>query len=315
MKIVVLDGYAMNPGDIDWSPLRALGDCRIHDRTPPEDVVGRSWGAQALLTNKVVLGHDEFAALEGLRYVGVTATGYNVVDVACARRRGVTVTNVPSYSTESVAQATFALLLELANRVGHHSAEVRDGRWSRSPDFCFWDFPTVELAGLTIGIVGLGDIGSTVARIARAFRMRVIAHTRTPRVAEGVEFVELDRLFAESDVVSLHCPLEASTERMVNARRLSLMKPSAFLINAARGGLVDETALARFLNEGRIAGAGLDVLSCEPPARDNPLLSAANCVVTPHIAWASLAARKRLFGAVVDNLAAFLAGRPVNVVS
>lgn len=315
MKIVVLDGATLNPGDLDWAPLAALGECVFYERTPVEKVVERSRGAGALLTNKVTLSRAEIAALPDLGYIGVTATGYNIVDVQAAREHGVTVTNAPGYGAESVAQATFALLLELANHAGHHAATVAGGRWSDSPDFCYWDFPLVELGGLTMGIVGLGEIGSAVARIARGFRMKVVSHTRTPRETEGVTFVELDRLFAESDVISLHCPLSAETERMVDARRLSLVKPTAFLVNTARGGLVDEAALAKALNSGRIAGAGLDVLSTEPPSPSNPLLSAANCLVTPHIAWASRAARDRLLGTVVANLKAFAEGSSVNVVS
>jgi len=314
MKIVVLDGHTMNPGDIDRAPLEALGECAIFERTPQEKVVERSRGAEAILTNKVVIGAAEIAALPDLQYIGVTATGVNVVDIEAAREHGITVTNAPGYGTQSVAQAAFALLLELTNHAGHHSATVRGGRWSRSPDFCYWDFPIVELAGLTLGIVGLGAIGSAVARIARGFRMNVATYTQPPQESEEVRFVELDELFAESDVVTLHCPLTPETEGIVNARRLSLMKPTAFIINTARGGLVDEAALAEALSAGRIAGAGLDVLSVEPPPAENPLLSADNCIITPHIAWASRAARTRLFDIAVENLANFIAGRPTNVV-
>ena len=317
MKIVVLDGHTLNPGDLDWRHLEALGECIVFDRTPPGLVVPRAAGADLVLTNKTVLGRDEIAALDALRYIGVLATGYNVVDIETARSRGVVVANVPAYSTRSVVQLTFALLLELAHRTGHHSEAVRSGRWSQSADFCFWDAPLVELDGLTIGLVGFGQIGRAVAEVARAFGMRAIAHTAHPEkhAAAGVEFVGLDELFQRSDVVSLHCPLTPQTRHLVNDARLASMKPSAFLLNTGRGPLVDEGALAAALNGGRIAGAGVDVLSVEPPPADNPLLHAKNCIITPHIGWATLAARRRLMRVAVENVQAFLAGRPTNVVS
>lgn len=314
MKIVVLDGYTANPGDLDWSPLATLGELTVHDRTPAALILERAVGAQAVLTNKVVLGADEMAALPELRYIGVLATGYNVVDVAAARARGIAVTNVPAYSTPSVAQHVFALLLELARGVGRHADLVRGGRWSASPDFAFWATPQVELAGLTFGIVGFGAIGRAVARIARAFDMRVLVHTRTPVPAADpdVTFVMLDELFAESDVVSLHCPLTEQTRGLVNAARLAQMKPTAWLLNTGRGPLVDEAALAAALHVGRIAGAGLDVLTLEPPPAGNPLLAAPNCIITPHLAWATRAARQRLLDTAVDNVRAFLAGTSRN---
>jgi glycerate dehydrogenase len=317
MKIVVLDGYTANPGDLDWLPLAAFGELTVHDRTPATLLLERAAGAQVLLTNKVLLGAAELASLPDLRYIGVLATGYNVVDVNAARERGITVTNVPAYSTPSVAQHVFALLLELTRGTGRHAALVSAGRWSAAPDFCFWDSPQVELAGLTFGIVGFGAIGQAVARIALAFDMRVLAHTRTPDPAgwPEVDFVGLDELFARADVVSLHCPLTEETRGLVNASRLATMKPTAFLLNTGRGPLVDEAALAVALREACREGAGLDVLSQEPPPADNPLLSAPNCIITPHLAWATKAARQRLLNVSIDNVRAFLAGKSQNVVS
>jgi glycerate dehydrogenase len=315
MKIVVLDGYTLNPGDLSWSALGSLGELGVYDRTAPGETVARAAGAEAVLTNKTVLGRRELEALPELRYVGVLATGYNVVDTAAAKGRGVTVTNVPAYSTASVVQLTFALLLELTHRVGHHSEAVRAGRWAESAHFSFWDFPLQELDGRTLGIVGYGNIGSAVASVAKAFGMKVLVHTPSPpgRV-RGVRFVELEALLRRSDVVTLHCPLTPATEGLMNAERLALLKPSALLLNAGRGPLVDEAALAEALNAGWLAGAGVDVLSVEPPRPDNPLLSARNCVITPHIGWATRAARERLMAAAVENLKAFLAGTPRNVV-
>jgi glycerate dehydrogenase len=296
MKIVVLDGYTLNPGDLSWD---TLGEATIYDRTPPELVVDRASDAEIVLTNKVVV---DVTKLPKLRYIGVMATGYNVVDIPAARERGIVVTNVPGYSTRSVAQLTFALLLELAHRVGHHAGTIR--KWADCPDYCYWDFQQIELAGLTMGIVGHGQIGREVEKLARAFGMNVLAHRG----------VELDVLFRESDVVTLHCPLTPATQGLINVSRLALLKPTAFLINAGRGGLVVEKDLADALNAGKLAGAGLDVLSTEPPAPGNPLLTAKNCVITPHLAWATRASRERLLQAIVANLRAFLAGKPQNVV-
>jgi glycerate dehydrogenase len=316
-KIVVLDGHTLNPGDLTWEGLQVLGSCEVHERTRADQVVERSVGAEILITNKVVLGREQIERLPKLRCIGITATGYNIVDVAAARERGVVVTNVPSYGTRSVAQHTFALLLELAHRAGHHGQTVRDSRWVRSVDWCYWDFPLVELEGLTFGIVGFGRIGQAVSDLARAFGMRVVttASSSGRKRPSDVAVVDLDRLFRESDVVSLHCPLTPETKQLVNARRLALMKPSTFLLNTSRGPLVDEAALADALNQGRLAGAGLDVLAQEPPRADNPLLTAKNCVITPHIAWATRAARSRLMAAAVANVKAFLEGKPQNVVS
>lgn len=317
MKIVVLDAYTSNPGDLSWAPLAALGPCELFDRTPPELVVPRAHDAEILLTNKAIVDARAIEALPKLRYIGVLATGYNIVDVEAARRRGIPVCNVPEYGTASVAQATFALLLELTNHVGHHAQTVRQGRWSASPDFCYWDMPLVELAGLVLGIVGLGRIGRAVARIAQAFGMEVQAFDSAvaPGAIPGVRMVSLDTLFGSSDVVTLHCPLTAENQGLVNAGRLAQMKPGAILLNTARGGLVVEADLARALEEGRLTGAGLDVLCLEPPPPDHPLLRAPNCVITPHVAWATRAARARLIQAAAENVRAFLAGHPIHVVN
>lgn len=317
MKIVVLDGYTLNPGDLTWKDLEALGQCAVYDRTRPEEVVPRARDAEIALTNKTVLSSDAIQELHHLKYVGVLATGYNVVDVEAAHRRGIPVTNVPAYGTRSVAQTVFAHLLNLTQHIGHHAETVRAGRWTSSPDFCYWDTPLIELAGLTMGIIGFGKIGRATTELAVAFGMKALAHdiVTPPDVPQGCQMVELEDVFRDSDVVSLHCPLTPQTERILNQERLALMKKTAFLINTARGPLVDEQALADALNDGRIAGAGLDVLSQEPPCEGNPLLEAKNCYITPHIAWASRAARARLLQVVVDNVASFLEGRPQNVVN
>ena len=315
--IVVLDSHTLNPGDLSWDDLAEFGEFAVYDRTAPEDVITRSRGACILLTNKTILDRPAIYALPELAYIGVMATGYNVVDLDAARERGISVTNVPEYGTKSVAEMTFALLLELTRRVGLHDDSVRAGDWSRSPDFCYWRTPLVELDGRVMGIVGYGRIGCEVARIARAFGMTVIACDVRAEAegSAGVRFVGLDRLFRESDVVSLHCPLTPETAGMVNRARLSIMKPGAFLINTGRGPLVNERDLAEALNAGRIAGAALDVLPQEPPDVGSPLIGALNCIITPHIAWAARAARKRLMNTVVENIRAFLAGNPVNVVN
>jgi glycerate dehydrogenase len=315
-KIVVLDGAALNPGDLDWNGLRRLGECSVYDGTPIGEIVARAAGAEIVLTNKAPISRESFAALQALKYVGVTATGYNIIDVAAAKERGVVVANVPAYGTSSVAQMAFAHLLHLTQNVAVHASAVSDGQWSRSLDWCFWMTPQLELAGMTLGIVGLGEIGRAVARIAQAFGMNVVAaRSRNNDVVDGVSRLDLDELFRVSDVVSLHCPLTPQTAQMVNRERLALMKPTAFLINTSRGQLIDEAALAEALAAGTIAGAGLDVLGSEPPAADNPLLTAPNCFITPHIAWATFSSRRRLLDAAVDNVAAFLQGAPTNVVS
>jgi len=316
MKIVVVDGYTLNPGDLSWDGLYALGECVVYDRTASGEVAERADGAEIVLTNKAVLSADVIAGLGRLRYVGVLATGHNVVDVEAAAARGIPVTNVPAYGTESVVQMTFAHLLNITHRVAHHARTVREGRWTGCADFCYWDYPLIELAGLTMGVVGFGRIGRAVARAAKGFGMRVIACDAAPVEAPaGCEIVGLDEVLRRCDVLSLHCPLTPETDRLVNARRLAMMKPTAIVLNTSRGGLIDEAALAEALNAGRIAAAGLDVLSSEPPGADNPLLTAANCFVTPHIAWASRAARQRLLDAAVDNVRGFLAGKWQNVVN
>ena len=316
VRIVVLDGYALNPGDLSWGGLEAIGECTVFDRTPAEKTVERLAEVEIALTNKVKFDRAILAQLDKLAYIGVLATGYDIIDVAAARERGVIVTNVPSYSTRSVAQLVFAHLLNLAQHVGHHAELVRQGRWATCEDFCFWDQQLLELDGRTMGIVGYGQIGRATAQVARAFGMRVLVHDPGAKVEkdDAVESVELEDLFRQSDVVSLHCPLTPETRQVVNAERLGWMKPTAVLINTSRGPIVDEQALAEALNAGRIAGAGLDVLSNEPPEADNPLIGAKNCYVTPHIAWATWAARARLMDIAVGNVQAFLEKKPRNVV-
>jgi glycerate dehydrogenase len=316
MTMVVLDGFTLNPGDLSWEGLKSLGHCEIHDRTAPNELAQRTADKEILLTNKTILNAEAIGSLPRLKYVGILATGTNVVDLQAARERGIPVTNVPAYSTASVAQATIALLLELTHGVGHHAQTVRQGRWSKSADFCYWDQPLIELSGLTLGIVGFGRIGRAVAELAHAFGMSLLVFAPNPKPAPPfVRYVDLETLFRQSDVVSLHCPLTPQTQQLVNPERLSWMKPSAFLLNSSRGHLVDELALAKALDSGRIAGAGLDVLAVEPPAPDNPLLRARNCLITPHFAWASGAARLRLMNLAVENVHAFLNGRLQNLVN
>lgn len=317
MKIVVLDSYTANPGDLSWAGLHAIAPGEIHDRTPLGAIVEQCRDAEIVITNKAPLTAATIAALPKLKYIGVTATGYNIIDIQAARERGIVVTNVPGYGSPAVAQLVFALILELTNHVGHHAETVQAGRWSQCPDFCYWDYPIVELSGRTLGIIGYGDIGSAVSRIALAFDMKVLASKRewtTPPPA-GIEAADIDRIFRESNVISLHCPLTDATKHLINTNTLGLMKSSAFLINTGRGPLIDEAALADALNSGRIAGAGLDVLSVEPPSNGNPLIGARNCLITPHIGWASREARERLIKQTVANLRAFLDGHAVNVVS
>ena len=317
MKIVVLDGYCLNPGDLTWDGLRAFGEVVIYDRTPAADAVARAQGATAVFTNKTPLPAAALAALPELKYVGVLATGYNVVDVAAARSHGIAVTNIPTYGTASVAQFVFALLLEMCHNVKLHSDSSRAGEWSRNADWSFWKAPLIELAGKTMGIVGFGRIGRATGKIADAFGMKVIAHDTyqgNPPDWDGFRWAGLEELLRESDVVSLHSPLFPETQGMINVRTLALMKPTAFLINTSRGPLVVDQDLADALDTGRLAGAAVDVLSAEPPAATNPLLTARNCLVTPHIAWATQEARSRLMNLAVENVTAFLAGTPQNVV-
>lgn len=317
MKIVVLDGHTLNPGDLSWDALQALGTCVIHERTAPAEVVQRARGADILLTNKTVLDAATLRQVPGLRYIGVLATGYNVVDTAVARQLNIPVSNVPAYSTRSVAQLVFALLLELTLQVGHHAQSVARGDWARSPDFSYWHHPLTELEGRTMGIVGYGRIGQAVADLARAFGMAVLVHNRTPPrdLPAGVDATDLETLLRKSHVISLHCPLTNQTRHLMNAERLGWLRADALLINTSRGPLIDEPALRQVLDEGRIAGAGLDVPSVEPPSADHPLIGARNCLITPHIAWATQAARGRLMNTAVANVRAFLEGHPQNVVN
>lgn len=317
MKIVVLDGYALNPGDLSWDEMKLLGELEIYDRTSPEQVLERSIGAEALITNKTVLTSDHMDALPNLKYIGVLATGYNVVDINAAKEHNIVVTNIPAYSTQSVAQMVFAHLLNITQRVGYYSKENTNGRWAKNQDFCYWDTNLIELAGKKIGIVGFGNIGQATARIALAMGMKVLAYTSKNQadLPTGILKVDLDELFSASDVISLHCPLTPETKELVNTKRLNMMKKNAILINTGRGPLINEKDLADALNKESIAGAGLDVLSTEPPLADNPLLTAKNCFITPHIAWATYEARTRLMQIAIDNLKSYMEGNIINNVT
>jgi glycerate dehydrogenase len=317
MKIVILDGYTLNPGDISWAGFETLGDFTTYDRTPPDKIIERLENAEIILTNKTIINKDTIEQLPELKYIGVLATGYNIVDVKAANEKNIIVTNIPSYGTSSVAQMVFALLLELTQNVGHHSNSVRSGGWSESEDWCYWDRPLIELDSLTMGIIGFGRIGKATADIARSFGMRVIANDtgKTKSNSDWVKIVDQETIFRESDVVSLHCPLTSDNKHFINSAKINLMKRSAFLINTSRGLLIKEEDVANALNSERIAGAGLDVLSEEPPGSTNPLLSAKNCIITPHIAWATKAARQRLMDIAVRNIKSFLNGKPVNVIN
>jgi len=314
MKIVILDAYTANPGDLSWHELEQMGTLTVYDRTQPTETVSRAADADIVLTNKVVISREVISQLPHLKYIGVLATGYNVVDVEAARERGIVVTNVPAYSTESVAQMVFAHLLTVTNRTEHYAVANRQGRWAQNPDFCYWDFPHMELSGKTFGIVGLGNIGQRVAQIALAFGMQVQALTSKTTLPCGVKKVSAEELFATSDVLSLHCPLTTATRHLVNADTLRQMKPTAILINTGRGPLVDDHAVAEALAEGRLTAFCADVLTEEPPRADHPLLHEPHAFVTPHIAWASQEARTRLIRIATDNVRAFLSGTPVNVV-
>ena len=317
MKIVELDGYAANPGDLSWEPLRELGELVVYDRTAPADVVERAKDADMVLINKIMMTEEVMQQLPRLKYIGVLATGYNVVDIEAARKHGIVVTNIPAYSTDSVAQTTFALLLAITNRVEHYAEENRNGRWSRNPDFCYWDTPLVELAGKTMGIVGLGNIGMRVATIAKDFGMDVFALTskNSTDLPPGIQKTTLEGLLAVSDVLSLHCPLTEQTNRLINHNTIAKMKHGAILINTGRGQLVDETDVADALANGKLAAYGADVMSCEPPQANNPLFAQPNAFLTPHIAWATREARQRLMEIAVNNVKAFINGTPQNVVT
>lgn len=313
MKICILDGYSLNPGDLDWSPVERLGDVTLFDRTPADKIVERAADADIVLTNKVPFSADTLRQLPRLRFICVLATGYNIIDTEAAARQGVVVANIPAYSTMSVAQMAFAHILNITNHVASYAREVADGKWTNCPDFCFWDSALTELAGKTMGIVGLGNTGMATARIAVAMGMKVVALTSksADTLPEGITPAPLDDVLASADVVSLHCPLTPSTRHLINATSIAKMKPSAILINTGRGPLVDEQAVADALNGGRLAAFGADVLSQEPPRGDNPLLSARNCFLTPHIAWATLEARTRLMSTATENVRQFIAGEPV----
>ena len=316
MKIVILDGYSADPGDLSWEELEQMGEVTVYDRTSPSETVQRAANADVVLTNKVVLDREKIAQLPRLKYIGVLATGYNVVDIEAAYERGIVVTNVPAYSTESVAQMVFAHLLTVTNRTEHYAIQNRSGRWAASPDFCYWDFPLMELAGKTIGIVGLGNIGRRVAEIALAFGMKVKAVTSKSQeqLPAGIEKADLQTLLSSADVLSLHCPLTANTRHLINADTLRLMKPTAILINTGRGPLIDDQAVANALQEGLLGAFCADVLTTEPPSSNNPLLSQPNAFITPHIAWASTEARTRLLQIAIANVRAFASGKPQNTV-
>ena len=317
MKITVLDGYGLNPGDLSWEPIAQLGELTVFPRTSAEEFYAHAEGADILLTNKTLITAEHIDRLPDLKYIGILATGYNVVDIEAARKHGIPVCNIPAYSTRSVAQMVFALLLAITNRVEHYAEENRKGRWSRNPDFCYWDTPLMELAGKKMGIVGLGHTGMATARIALAFGMEVYACTSKSPLQLGTDIRKstMEELFSACDVISLNCPLTPETHHLVNPHTLALMKPGAILINTGRGPLINEQDLADALNNGTIYAAGVDVLSQEPPRADNPLLSARNCYITPHIAWASTAARERLMQIMLENIKAYQDGKPVNVVN
>lgn len=318
MKLVVLDGYTLNPGDLSWDGIKRFGDLTVYERTPASEILERCKGAEIVFTNKTPLRQDVLAQLPDLKYIGVLATGYNVVDIDFARTMGIKVANVPGYGTASVVQLTFSLLFELCLHVQRHSDSVFKGDWVASADFCYWNYPLIEMEGKTLGIIGFGSIGQKVADVASAFGMKVVAYSRTQTDQshrKNFQWLSLEELLKTSDVVSIHCPLFPETEGLINKNTLKLMKKSAFFINTSRGPIVNEQDLADALNSGLIAGAGLDVLSVEPPSANNPLLSAKNCLITPHIAWATKEARTRLMEIVEHNLSSFLNGNPVNIVN
>ena len=317
MKIVILDGYTENPGDLSWSGFEALGELTVYDRTPAELAAERIGTAEIVLTNKTPVSKQVIEACPNLRYIGVLATGYNVVDTEAAKDRGIAVTNIPTYGTDTVGQFAIALLLEICHHIGHHDRTVHEGKWADCADWCYWDYPLIELAGKTIGIIGFGRIGQATGRIASALNMKVIAYDEFPNDSgrKLAEYVELDRLFADSDVIALHCPLFPSTEKIINKDTIHKMKDGVIIINNSRGGLIDEQALADALNSGKVYAAGLDVVSTEPIHSDNPLLNAKNCLITPHMSWGTIESRKRLMEIAVENLRSYTEGKPVNVVN
>ena len=316
MKIVILDGYTENPGDLSWDELKELGELTVYERTPPEKTIERIGDAEAVIVNKSPVSKDTIAACKNIRYIGVLATGYNIVDCEAARARGITVSNIPTYGTDAVGQFAVALLLEICHHIGHHDRTVKEGRWTQNPDWCFWDFPLIELAGKTLGVIGFGRIGQTTGRVAKALNMRVIAHD-SQRADSGraiADYVSIDELFARSDVIALHCPLFPSTQGIINKNTIAKMKDGVIILNNSRGPLIVEQDLADALNSGKVYAAGLDVVSAEPIKDDNPLLQAKNCIITPHISWAPKESRQRLMDIAVHNLRAFINGKPVNTV-
>ncbi len=318
MKIVILDGYTENPGDLSWGGMEQLGEVTVYDRTAGDLIIQRIGDAEAVYTNKTPLSRSTLEACPGIKYIGVLATGYNVVDIEAARERGIPVSNIPSYGTEAVAQFTIALLLELCHHIGDHSRSVMEGDWTRSQDFCYWNYPLTELTGKTMGIIGFGRIGQAAARIAQALGMKILAYSRTRE--EGLEtetcrYAELDQLLAASDVISLHCPLHPDTQGIINKENIAKMKDGVMILNSSRGPLIVEEDLKEALNSGKVGGAAVDVVSSEPMKEDNPLLKAKNCIITPHIAWAPKETRQRLMDIAVDNLKAYVNGHPQNVVN
>lgn len=319
MKIVIVDGYTLNPGDLSWDELRTQGTVEIYDRSTPDELIERSRHANIILTNKAPLNREILDQLPELQFISVTATGFNIVDIDAAAEKGIPVANVPAYGSTSVAQMTFAHILNLTQRVAHYASAVKEQRWTECRDFCFWDYPLIELDKKTLGIIGYGSIGKQVAKIARAFGMQLIVYSPSLEVGTeletGIRAESVETLLQESDIVSLHCPLTSNNEKMINAETLGIMKSTAFLINTSRGQLIDEIALCAALEDEKIAGAGIDVLSAEPPSEANPLMDAKNCFVTPHIAWATTDARSRLLNITVNNVKAFLSGQPQNIVN
>lgn len=318
MKIVILDGYALNPGDMSWSSIEQIGELVVYDRTPEEKIIERIDNAEIILTNKVVLTKEILQKTPSVKYIGVTATGYNVVDTTAAKELGIIVTNVPAYSTDSVAQLAFAFILEFCHHIGEHNTLVHNGEWTNNADFTFWKYPLVELAGKTLGLIGFGAIGQATARIASAFGMNVIIYNRTKRLeleTDKIKFAELDEVFSQSDFISLHCPLTEQTKGLINKESIIKMKDGAFLINTSRGPVLVEQDVADALNSGKLAGVGVDVVSIEPIQEDNPLLKAKNCIITPHFAWAPREARTRLMDTITKNIKAFMENKPINVVN
>jgi len=317
MKIVILDGYTENPGDLSWDGFKELGELTVYDRTPAEKIIERIGDAQVVITNKTPVSKETIQACKNIKYIGVLATGYNIIDCEEAKAKGIVVTNIPTYGTDAVGQFAIALLLEICHQIGHHDRAVKEGRWEKNPDFCFWDYPLIELAGKTIGLIGFGRIGQVTGRVAKALGMKVLAFDEQPNDSGGAiaDYVSLDELLASSDVVSLHCPLFPSTQGIINKNTIAKMKDGVIILNNSRGPLIVEQDLADALNSGKVYAAAVDVVSSEPIKGDNPLLKAKNCIITPHISWAPRESRQRLMDIAVNNLAAFTGGNPVNVIN